>query len=170
MVVSQMLSSKAPLYRRIRIPKDRNRRIVLTVAILGLLLLPLVTYQIKSSLSRSDTRVCSSEVLRQAGSALSAKTHQKLGPIVKEIQETPRYLEDPNCLYIVTAYHVSNQDVENARQSYAAFEKVYTKETKISPVLLNGEYRSPQQLEDKIKFMSRLENEAADNAQGGADL
>jgi hypothetical protein len=79
----------------------------------------------KPTVSSSNGHVCSEQTLKLASRYLSPSNVAKLKEVVNNIQKTPNYQQDPNCLYPVVAYYINISDSHNGSMYLNKLEKVY---------------------------------------------
>ena len=127
--------------------------VILAVVLIGagailIILINNTNNQKSASLACSNT---GSPIDQEAGVDLSKDNLVAMATITKTIQKLPGYQQDPNCMFIITAYYVLDLKPTQAQASLKLFDKVYTSKTRISKYLLD--YQSVSQLNKEVDVL-----------------
>lgn len=150
----------SPNYPRIRNKKKFGIKLgaVLLVAVMSGLIINriLAARRHRSPHPIATTTGCSEQILTTASVVMEPSKQKDLLPVVSQIKQLPQFDQDPNCLYVVINYYLSISDGANARSYFDKFQKVYTPETVLSPVLLSPTSIRPKDLQANVEFLEKL--------------
>jgi len=141
-------------------PKQKKK--ILNTSLLGLAVVVFIGLAITVFIyvRNSSVGVCSStasgSILMQSSNDLLNRDTAKLTPLISKIKSLHAYSKDPNCLYIISAYYLENQEAQQANSSLSQFNKVYASDKQVSPHLTS--YASVTALRSRIDNLYQAYN------------
>src|SRR5665213_2454943 len=106
-----------------------KNQIILVVFILVIIIIGVLVWENASSNKIAYGYACTkgsgAALIQQASKQLQRKDNINLSATMYKIEDQKCYKNDPNCMYILTAYSTNIGDKQGTKQNIAQFNKVY---------------------------------------------
>jgi flagellar basal body-associated protein FliL len=135
------VASKSTIKPRFAWIKDKkNRRIVIIIAAIVVLISAYVIYKTRNTvLTNTDPTSAqmqaAADLTAEASTELQPQDTAKLADTMERIKAAPHYQSDQNLLYVALQYYINISDSKNARSTYDQLVKVYDAKKGLSPTL-----------------------------------
>lgn len=131
----------------------KKRLLVITLGLIAIVVLA-IGLLLAVTNNSGNGPACGTALINKAVSDFKDNRLSDLSKVSAQISSTKNYQQDPNCMYILSAYYSETYNGQNASSSLSQMQKDIAEKKTVSEALLN--YESVVALSQKVSYIDKV--------------